>query len=326
MGLSRVFRGLLLVLLPIVVFLGLGEVVLRLYLTQRIFYDVEMSRYAQLLKIESPNLRIGHIHRPGSSAHLMGVDVAINSAGFRDDERRVDGSDLRRMVFLGDSLTFGWGVEQHDSFAHLLETSLDEERPTEILNFGTGNYNTTQEVELFVEQGLAYQPDKVVVFYFINDAEPVPKKSRLAFLANFRIVTFYWSRMKQLAARLVPGQTFREYYAALYDDDQPGWLETQAAFVRLAEVCRDHGIELKVVLLPELHALDEYPFEREYRKVANFLRSQRIAVLDVTPAFADVSEPQSLWVSPDDAHPNALAHRRIAAASREFIATGGASR
>lgn len=322
MGVSRVVRGLILVSLPVVVFLALGELVLRVYLTQRIFYDVEMSRYAQLLKEESPNPRIGHVHRAGASAHLMGVDVEINSMGLRDGEPRAD-ADLRRIVFLGDSLTFGWGVEQRDTFAYRLEELLSEERPTEVLNFGTGNYNTTQEVELFLEKGLAYEPEKVVVFYFINDAEPVPRRSRWAFLANFRIVTFYWSRVKQLSAQFLPRQTFREYYAALYDDDQPGWRATQRAFRRLAAVCRERGIDLQVVLLPELHALDEYTFEREHQKVADVLRVDGIEVLDVTPAFADVTAPQSLWVSPDDAHPNAAAHRRIAEASYAFIASQG---
>lgn len=322
---SRVVRGLVLVLLPVLVFLLVGELVLRAYLTQRIFYDVEMSRYAQLLKVESPNPRIGHVHRPGASAHLMGVNVEINSDGLRDDERREEGA-YRKVIFLGDSLTFGWGVEERDGFAHRLEQLLSAREPTEVLNFGTGNYNTTQEVELFLEKGLSYEPDQVVVFYFINDAEPVPVKSRWAFLANFRIVTFYWSRVKQLAARFSPGKTFREYYGALYEDDQPGWLATQAAFSRLAEICRAEGIDLRVVLLPELHALDAYPFAGEYWKVAEVLRNEGIEVLDVTPTFADVADPQSLWVSADDAHPNAEAHRRIADASLEFIAGGGGDR
>jgi lysophospholipase L1-like esterase len=323
---TRLGRGLVLVLLPVAVFLLLGEITLRLYLTQRIFYDVEMSRYAQLLKVESPNPLIGHVHRPNTSARLMGVDVDINSVGLRDDEPRAEGAGLRRVVFLGDSLTFGWGVEEDRSFAHLLEVSLGEAGPTEVLNFGTGNYNTTQEVELFLERGRDFRPEQVVVFYFINDAEPVPAKSSLSFLARFRIVTFYWSRLKQLAARFFPTQTFREYYANLYEPDQPGWQETRAAFRRLAEVCRADGVDLRVVLLPELHALDEYPFDREYRAVAEFLRDEGIPVLDVTESFSDVTDPQSLWVSLDDAHPNAEAHRRIAEASRSFISAGAGAR
>lgn len=319
---GRVGRAVLLVLLPLLVFGVLAEVALRLYLTQRIFYDVEMSRYAQLLKVKSPNPRIGHVHRPGASAHLMGVDVEINSMGFRDDEPGGDADAVTRIVFLGDSLTFGWGVEESDTFAARLEESLGAERPTEILNFGTGNYNTTQEVELFLERGLDLRPDRVVVFYFINDAEPVPARSRWAFLARLRLVTFYWSRWKQLAARSSSGQTFREYYADLYGPDRAGWLEAQSAFRRLAEACRTAGIDLRVVLLPELHELDEYPFASEYRLVADFLRGEGIPVLDVTPAFADVTDAPSLWVAYDDAHPNAEAHRRIAEAAESFV-TGG---
>lgn len=317
-------RGVGVVALSLVVFLVLGEVTLRLYLGRRIFYDVEMSRYAQLLKVESPNPAIGHVHRPGGRAHLMGVDVEINSLGLRDDEPLEDSSGVRRLVFLGDSLTFGWGVEHEETFARRLESALGAERPTEVLNFGTGNYNTTQEVELFLERGLALRPQQVVVFYFINDAEPVPKKSRWSFLASSRLVTFYWSRGKQLLARFFPGQTFREYYSALYEPDQPGWQATQEAFRRLAEVCRREDIDLRVVLLPELHGLDPYPFTSEYREVAAFLEREGIPVLDVTPALADVENPQDLWVSYDDAHPNGEAHRRIAEASLEFVEAGSA--
>ncbi len=326
MRIARIARGLVLVFVPALVFLVLGEITLRAYLTQRIFYDVEMSRYASLLKQPSANPRIGHVHRPGGRARLMGVDVEINADGLRDDEVGPREEAVRRVVFLGDSLTFGWGVEKRDSFAQILEESLSAQRPTEVLNFGTGNYNTTQEVELFLEKGLAYRPDLVVLFYFINDAEPVPRRSRWAFLARFRIVTFYWSRLKQLAARWFPGRTYREYYASLYEEDQPGWRETQEAFDRLIEVCRSQGVDLRVVLLPELHELQDYPFAREYRRVADFLRTRGVPVLDTTPAFADVAEPQSLWVSRDDAHPNAAAHRRIAAATRAFLAEGEPSR
>ena len=324
MGWSSLGRGLLLILVPLALFLVLAEFGLRFYLDHRILYDVEMARYAQLLKVSAENPRIGHVHRPNGRARLMGVDVSINSRGFRDDEPRPPGEDLRRIVFLGDSLTFGWGVEQDEIFAALLEDSLNAEQPTEVLNFGTGNYNTTQEVELFLERGLDPLPDQVVVFYFINDAEPVPTRSPFSFLANFRIVTFYWSRLGQLRTRWNPERTFQEYYAALYQEDQVGWRETRDAFARLARVCRQRGIDLRVVLLPELHELADYPFASEHGQVEVALKALGVPVLDLTPVFADVIEPRTLWVSLDDAHPNAAAHARIALASHAFIDRGGA--
>ena len=75
-------------------------------------------------------------------------------------------------------------------------------------------------------------------------------------------------------------------------------------------------------MLPELHDLVEYPFSAEYAKVADFLRKNDIAVLDLTDSFAGYEDAEGLWVAPDDAHPNALAHKMIAEYSFEFLAAG----
>lgn len=318
----KFFRYLALILIPLGIFLVLMEIGLRIYLSQHIFYDVEMSRYGQSFKLESTNPRIGHVHRPGKEGRLMNVQVSINSDGLRDREYPVerDGRS-RRIIFLGDSLTFGWGVEEPDTFASVLERRLGKEMPTEIINFGTGNYNTTQEVNLFLEKGLKYNPDAVVVFYFINDAEPLPKKSSLAFLANFRLTTFYWSRFKKLAARFSPGKTFKEYYADLYRDDQQGWIETRDSFLELARVCREGNIELRVVILPELHNLVEYTFSAEHELLTRFLEANGIEALDLAPMMSDQTDPHALWVALDDAHPNARAHLLIADHSEAFINT-----
>jgi lysophospholipase L1-like esterase len=315
----RLGEILFLVFVPLAAFLALSEVVLRVYLSSHVFYDVEMSRYALALKLDSPNPRIGHHHRSGAEARLMGVSVRTNADGFRDDEYPVAKGDRRRIVFLGDSLTLGWGVEKEETFEHLLEAGLNAVAPTEIINLGVGNYNTTQEVALFVEKGLKYRPDQVVLFYFINDAEPVPRKSRFPGLGHYRIVTFYWSRLKALKARFSPTAGFQEYYAALYRDGSQGWAHSRDALLELKELSRAHGFDLRVVLLPELHELADYPFTREHGLVATFLRSEGIPVLDLAPRFRDELEPQALWVSRDDAHPNARAHRLIAEHTQAFL-------
>jgi lysophospholipase L1-like esterase len=312
----------LLVLVSIVTFLVLGELTIRVYLTRRTFYDVEMSRYARTLKIDAENPLIGHLHRPSREVKLMNSTVRINSDGFRDDEHPLAKGRRWRIIFLGDSLTFGWGVEKEQSFEHLLERELDARRPTEIINFGTGNYNTVQEVNLFLDKGLRYRPDQTVLFYFINDAEPVPQRSRLPWLGNLRIVTFYWSRVKALLARLGASSGFEEYYAALYRGEPEGWRRSRAALLELQEVCREHDIALQVVLLPELHELVDYTFAREHAQIADFLRASGIPVLDLAPSFANETNPTSLWVAADDAHPNARAHRLIANYSLDFIAAG----
>lgn len=317
---KRIAETLFLILVPLALFLVLGELVLRAYLSSHIFFDVEMSRYALTLKLDSDNPRIGHHHRPNAKAELMGVTVGTNADGFRDDEYSVARNERHRILFLGDSLTLGWGVEQEQSFEHLLEARLDAIRPTEVINLGVGNYNTTQEVQLFLDKGAKYQPDQVVLFYFINDAEPVPQKSRFPGLGHSRLVTFYWSRLKALRARLSPGTGFAEYYATLYRDGAEGWARSQAALLELQQQSRARGFDLAVVLLPELHELVDYTFRKEHEIVMSFLRANGIRALDLAPAFANERDPHSLWVSLDDAHPNARAHRLIADYSLNFLA------
>jgi len=320
MNARRSAEILFLLVAPLALFLLLSELVLRVYLTSHIFYDVEMSRYALTLKVDSPNPLIGHHHRPGSEATLMGVSIRTNADGFRDDEYPVEKGDRRRILFLGDSLTLGWGVEKHETFEHLLESELNAISPTEIINLGIGNYNTTQEVHLFIEEGLKYDADQVVLFYFINDAEPMPQKSRFPGLGNYRIITFYWSRIKALKAQMSQSTGFQEYYSALYQEDSEGWAKSKAALLELRELSREHGFDLKVVLLPELHELIDYTFADEHRRVTDFLRENDIPSLDLAPFFRDERDPQTLWVAMDDAHPNPRAHRLIAKYTLDFLA------
>jgi lysophospholipase L1-like esterase len=320
----RIAELLFVLLVPLGLFLVLSELALRAYLARNIFYDVEMSRYALALKVDSPNPLVSHHHRPSSEARLMGVTIKTNADGFRDDEYPVSKGDRRRIVFLGDSLTLGWGVEKEQTFEHVLEQRLNEASPTEILNLGVGNYNTTQEVHLLVDKGLKYDPDEVVLFYFINDAEPVPQRSRFPGLGHYRVVTFYWSRLKALNARLSRDGGFEEYYSALYRDGSEGWARSQRALLELKELSSEHGFGVKVVLLPELHQLEDYPFAEEHARIAAFVREQGIPVLDLAPMFSGERQPQSLWVARDDAHPNARAHRLIAEYTLPFLGAGTA--
>jgi lysophospholipase L1-like esterase len=301
------------------IFFAGGEIAVRMYTRTHMLYDIEMTRYAKTLKLPSSNPLIAHVHKPNTSARLMGVDVRINSDGLRDREYPAERNGKYRIVFLGDSLTLGWGVRQEESFENLMEEEINQRTPVEIINLGIGNYNTEQETHLFIEKGLPYRPDKVVLFYFINDAEPTPKESHWSFLEHSELISFFWSRARGLISNLARSQNYRDYYASLYDRAAPGWQAAKKSFLLLSQVCRDRGIELQVVLLPELHELRDYPFKMEYAAVSDFLKANGIEHLDLTPFFKDQAETSRLWVAPDDAHPNAAAHRLIAQFSFDFI-------
>lgn len=299
-------------LIPLLIFLFTVEIVLRWYTQRHIIYDIEMTRYARSLKVRSANPEIGHEHRPLSRARLMGVDVSINSGGFRGREYAKEKKPgTYRFIFLGDSLTLGWGVREEKIFPALLEKRLSREIPVEVLNFGTGNYNTAQEVELFFEKGIGYDPDGVAIFFFINDLEPVPRMSKWEFLGGIRFVTFFWSKLRNIASKMT-GSDYGSYYASLYKADSPQWAKYTASMERMRRYCAENGKDLVVVLLPELHELKNYPFRKQYAQVASLLERSGIACADLAADFKAIENPKQLWVAPDDAHPNELAHELIA--------------
>ena len=300
----------------------LVEVGIRFVFDKVQVYDIEMTRYGRDVKVPAENPLVGHVHKPGAQRHLMGVDVSINSDGFRDRDYPVERNDAYRMIILGDSLTFGWGVDTEDTFAALLERDFAKEKPIEVINLGAGNYNTQQQTNLFIDKGLKYKPDHVVLFYFINDAEPTPKRAKWGFFGNSEVVSIFWSRVRVAKGVVFGSQSYSDYYKGLYAEDQPGWITAKQSFELLRDTCAKHGIGLQVVLLPELHELQDYAFAPEHAKVTAHLASLGVPALDLAPNFATETNPPRLWVAVDDAHPNALAHALIADYSRAFIAEG----
>jgi hypothetical protein len=285
-------------------------------------FDIEMWRYARELKQVSSVEGAGHEHVPGKSGVFMGVPVSINSVGWRDDEYSLERTPgVSRIMMLGDSLAFGWGAPPEDVTSYRLEKLLnqDSERKYEVLNTGIGNTNTVMQTALFLNKGYRYNPDIVVLNYFINDAETTPRRKSSFLVENFYSVVFFSGRYDILKRQFFGKSDWREYYRNLYSDDQPGWLAAKQALKSLSDYCEDQGIELVVVNYPELHELSPYLF----KNITNLLKAEALGMglpfLDLLPAVSD-EEPISLWVTETDAHPNGKAAGLYAAELKKFLA------
>ena len=93
------------------------------------------------------------------------VAVEIDMRGLRDAAPAPWGS--RPIVALGDSLCFGWGVEEHEAFPARLEELCGA--PVE--NLGISGYGTDQELLFFRRLGAELRPRAVVVAVCGNDVE-----------------------------------------------------------------------------------------------------------------------------------------------------------
>ena len=112
---------------------------------------------------------------------------------------------------------------------------------------------------------------------------------------------------------------YRESYLGSPDRTQQ-WNKCRRAFADARDRCRAKGVRLAVVIFPMLVQLGpEYPFRDVHEAVAAACGELGIPVLDLLPAFEGKDGP-SLWIAPDNGHPNLEGHAIAAAAIGRFIA------
>jgi hypothetical protein len=95
--------------------------------------------------------------------------VRTNSKGVRGvREYPYERGDERRIVVIGDSFAFGWGVSDDATYSALLEAALPG---TEVVNLAVGGYGTDQMLLMLESEGIRYQPDLVIVGLVSADTE-----------------------------------------------------------------------------------------------------------------------------------------------------------
>jgi lysophospholipase L1-like esterase len=293
----------------------MGELVIRLVADDGMQFDLEMWKYARDVKVVSSDPLIGHEHGSNRRARLMGVDLVTNSQGLRDREFSLKPPPgTLRILMVGDSLTLGWGVPVQSTFSKRLEELYAGNGvKAEVINTGVGNWNTVQEVEYFLTKGYRYEPDVVILNYFINDAEAVPRSQSPSFIMRHCYVCVFLSgRLDAVLRQFALRQNWENYYLNLYSDGKgSGWAAAKASIKKLSEYCRAKGIGLLIAHLPELHDVSNYQFQAVTDLVQEAARENDVTFVDLLPYLKD-QRSATLWVTAPDPHPNALAHQLIA--------------
>lgn len=230
----------------------------------------------------------GWTPRAGASAVVEGGAVTINPSGHRGREvpfaRRFD---RERVVVLGDSIAFGLGVSDDETFTHLLDV---RDNGIAAVNLAVQGYGPDQELLVLLHEGLRYDPDVVALaFCAANDLAdamlPVSLYDGRAPKPRFRLAgdhlvldeaglrltpagtlvqwlddrSHLFNRLSGLAAqRPAPASWHARYAEALHDEDYA--LKLGVALVReMSRVCRVRGIRFLVLVFPDTSSYREAP-------------------------------------------------------------------
>jgi hypothetical protein len=124
---------------------------------------VEPSPYKDVIYKLKPDLR----------GAFRNKRVSTNSHGMRGPEIPVEKAPgVFRIIGIGDSVMFGWGVADEVYYLRVLEAQLNarnDGRRYECLNLAVPGYNTTMEVAALENVGMDFEPDLVVLQFINND-------------------------------------------------------------------------------------------------------------------------------------------------------------
>lgn len=248
---------------------------------------------------ENPNDKIIYELRPNLDIKFTGVQVQTNSFGMRNPDVTVEKPErVKRIALLGDSFAFGWGVPENQDFAHVIEDDLNKKDPNQtfqVLNFGVPGYSTFQEVEVFKEKILQFNPDAVLVFFIDNDFEypffvrGIDKSPDSSSLSLVRLTS----------RAFTPDKVQKEL--------KEKGLDPNTVLAQLDEICREKDIKLYLSINPRKD------WHQIQKKLSVLQEHPTIHFIDIGDSFDQIVHEKGYSQAdlnlPNDPHPTALRHK-----------------
>lgn len=324
-----------------------------------------LSRYYELY--EWDRFRFYRL-RPNVNAELLDVfappralersrwSVHTNSRGFRTPEfADAAAPGTVRIVVLGDSSTFGWGVEHFETYAEQLGSalarrwSIDRSR-IEILNLGVPGYSSFQGRVLLERVALDLDPDIIVWSYLSNDGAMTGESdlatyqkrigasgALLAVLHQSRAFETLEAWIAVVRGRLAPDVTRDPHDSS--QRNVPSYRVAGANVRAAVDLARERGVP--IVLVGQCTRGEPAAMMAEIAHATGTPHLDATALLDgsiealmTEERFEDLRamqrerygnpdlerHPKWLAFLPDTCHPNAFGHRLVGDALADVIA------
>ncbi|SEC67541.1 Lysophospholipase L1 [Rhizobiales bacterium GAS188] len=290
-----------------------AEVFLRIKNSSMHNYDIEMWRYSGLLKQRSGEPLLGFEHIPSSSATLESVEIRTNEWGLRGGPVPPLAPGQRRILFLGSSITLGWGVPEDQTITSRIQQMFAADgQNVQVLNAGIGNYNSVRYVNRFLLRLTDLHPTDIVVDGFVRDAEALDPGGGNVLLRNSELAVTSWIAMTRLFKK-EGSETVEDHYRAVYTPEAPGFLAMKDALRKLADYGKEHNVRIYFAMTPEVHDLVDYKLGFVHDIMKSLSQDYGFIFVDLLPSMSHLT-PAELWAMPGDPHPNGLGHQRMAEA------------
>lgn len=281
-----------------------------------------------------PNPRIIYDLKPDISGKFQGQTITINSDGFRGSVvSKSKGPEAFRIIGLGDSVMFGWGVADSEPYLEKLPQVLADRGVggrIEVINSAVPGYNTVMEVAAFKEKLLDYSPDLLIYDYVPNDLNLpsfIRKKAPYFTLEYSFLLRHLKSRLRHEPVtdmRLdhppedVRNQDFLTNPAGIPSQyaDLLGFPAFQEAIDELLSLKQEYGYEFMVLVHADIpKPVQDFLIGRKVIIVNGFMTAHEYLKRNNINGY--LGSP--LTLSEKDFHPSALYHQMLAEVLAERV-------
>ena len=332
-------KNILFSIITLVIFFSLLE------LTFRAIYPFWYKKYSKNVQEEDSNFYprdpvLGWILPTNSESMQAGCGqhylFKTNSYGLRDkDYVLAKPKSTFRILCLGDSITEGAGVNNDETFPKVLEKDLNAipgRSSVEVLNGGVLDYGTEQEYLFLKEKGLKYNPDMVILGYYLNDArgflpskainikgyKEIVNRSKFLYLLDRMIMKYkvkyqykkwdknrteFWMPLYKVGTWRT-NSTVRKNLIELADKDwglawtQKGWENTNFYLDKFVSLAKEKNFKFVVVCFPafvQLYAnkADSYMFQPQ-EKLRQYCQKNGLLFVDLLPRMREFKDSEIL--------------------------------
>jgi len=178
MAKNTLFTIIMIFISVIITLIG-GEILVRQVVPFEVAQQKEAYLYFEHLVADKD---YGRRLKPNYKTRIIGrggidFNVTVNSKGLRGREVKYEkDKNTIRIMAIGDSFTYGYGADNYETFPKILEVELNrkyEDIAVEVINAGVTGWGTIQEKKYLLREGNKYDPDIIIVGFYLNDIQDV---------------------------------------------------------------------------------------------------------------------------------------------------------
>lgn len=264
--------------------------------------------------------------------------VRINNLGFRgEDYKEIE--NMYKILVLGDSFTWGYGVNDNETYPKLLEIYNSR---IKTINMGVAGYGTDQEYLTMINKGLKMKPDLVILMYQIStdtgdtNSEvrygkikplfeydnrslfltnvPLPKRDlntnikKEDFIKSLRGYKFF--RDNLISIPFIREFLIDNFHIGRDYDFIENYNLVFTILTKLNEELKKEKIPFLVIIMPDKEQINGPLSNRSIYFMENFLEKENINYIDLFPYFKE-EDISSIYFK-IDGHTNFEGNKKIA--------------